>query len=588
MNAAREMRLAMTAALLVALSASVTLPQGGRGGRAGGWGGAGGGGDASGAGAGQAQRDTTPGFPIKDQNIITSCTRCHSRDTTTGIVQRISYERKTPEGWETSIRRMASLNSVDLKPDAAREIVRYLSNNQGLAPAEAKPGRFDAERRLISWKYQGDTATERICRSCHSMGRAILQRRTREEWELLVATHRGLYPNSDFQAFRRGGPAPPDGPASPQPMDVAIAHLARAFPLRTPEWTAWSAAMRAPNIDGAWFVSGYEPGKGAFYGRAVIVKTPGTDDQFTTKTTYRYAKNGKTVTRTGKSIVYTGFQWRGRSMENPADSGMREVLSIEPGWQEMSGRWFNGAYDEFGMDVSFARVTGGVMIGGVSQRALHTNTRDQDLTIFGANLPAKILLAAIDLGPGVKVSKLVKATADSIMLKVDVDSAAAIGSRDLFVAGASRRAGLAIYDKVSRIKVTPLAGLARTGGVAFPKQFQQFEAIAINNGPDNKPDTDDDIEIGLVDATWSMDEYGVTYSDDDVKFIGKLDAHGFFTPALDGPNSERSGNRNNIGDVWVVANWQPTEKGAKPLRARAQLIVTVPLYVKFVPAHTAP
>ena len=584
MNAAREVRLAMNAAMLagtlVALTASVTLAQGGRGGR--------GGGGAPGAGGGPAQRDTTPGFPIRDQNIITSCTRCHSRDTTTGIVQRISFERKTPEGWETSIRRMASLNSVDLSPTAAREIVRYLSNNQGLAPAEAKPGRFDAERRLISWTYQGDTATERVCRSCHSMGRAILQRRTREEWELLVATHRGLYPNSDFQAFRRGGPAPADGPTPPQPMDVAIAHLSRAFPLRTPEWTAWSAAMRPPNIDGAWLVSGYEPGKGAFYGRTVITKTAGTDDAFTTKTTYRYVKSGKTVTRTGKSVVYTGFQWRGRSMESPADSGMREVVSIEPGWQEMSGRWFNGAYDEFGMDVSFARVTGGVMIGGVSQRALHSNTRDQDLTIFGANLPAKILPAAIDLGPGVRVAKVVKATADSIVLKVDVDSAAAIGSRDLFVAGASRRAGLAIYDKVSRIKVTPVGGLARTGGVAFPRQFQQFEAIAINNGPDNKPDTGDDIEIGLVDATWTMDEYGVTYSDDDVKFIGKLDAHGLFTPALDGPNPERSGNRNNIGDVWVVANWQPTEKGAKPLRARAQLIVTVPLYVKFVPARSAP
>jgi len=346
--------------------------------------------------------------------------------------------------------------------------------------------------------------------------------------------------------------------------------------------------MRAPNIDGAWFVSGYEPGKGAFFGRAVIAKVAGRDDEFTTRTTYRYARDGKTVTRTGKSIVYTGFQWRGRSMQSPADTGMREVLSIEPGWQEMSGRLFKGDYDEFGMDVSFTRITAGVMLGGVSQRALRTNTRDQDLTIFGANFPARLLPAAIDLGPGVKVSRLVKATADSVVLKVDVDSAAAIGPRDLFVAGASRRAGLAIYDKVSRLKVTPIAGLARTGGVGFPKQFQQFEAIAINNGPDGKPDTDDDIEIGLVDATWSLDEYGVTYSDDDVKFVGQLDAHGLFTPSLDGPNPARSGNRNNIGDVWVVANWQPPEKGARTLRARAQLIVTVPLYVKFVPAHTAP
>jgi len=73
-----------------------------------------------------------------------------------------------------------------------------------------------------------------------------------------------------------------------------------------------------------------------------------------------------------------------------------------------------------------------------------------------------------------------------------------------------------------------------------------------------------------------------------VKFVGAIDAHGLFTPAVDGPNPQRSGNRNNIGDVWVVAAWQPAEKGAKPLRARAQLIVTVPLYVRFEPARTAP
>ena len=574
------MRLIAAAIVAVSLVGSGALAQGGRGARGGGAGG--------GAPGAQATRDTTRGFPIGDPNIIAACTRCHSRDSTTGIVQRISFERKTPEGWEMSVRRMATLNAVKMTPDVAREIVRYLSNNQGLAPAEARAGRFEAERRLISWKYQGDSATERICRACHSLGRAILQRRTREEWELLVATHRGLYPDADFQAFRRGGPSPADGPAAPQPMDVAVNHLSRAFPLRTPEWTAWSAAMHAPNIDGAWFVSGYEPGKGAFFGRAVIAKAAGKDDEFTTHTTYRYARDGKTVTRTGKSIVYTGFEWRGRSRESPADSGMREVMSIEPGWQEVSGRWFTGGYDELGMDVALSRIGAGVMLGGVSQRALRTNTRDQDLTIFGANFPARLLPAAIDLGPGVRVSRLVKATADSLVLKVDVDSSAAIGPRDLFIAGASRRAGLAIYDKVSRLKVTPIAGLARTGGVGFPKQFQQFEAIAINNGPDGKPDTDDDIEIGLVDAAWSLDEYGVTYSDDDVKFVGQIYARGLFTPSLDGPNPARSGNRNNIGDVWVVANWQPPEKGARPLRARAQLIVTVPLYVKFVPAHTAP
>ena len=542
---------------------------------------------AQGGRAGGAARDTTRGFVINDPAIIASCTECHARDTS-GVIQRLSYLRKTPEGWEMSVRRMASLNKVNLKPDDARSIVRYLSNTQGLAPAEVVPGRFDAERRMISYRYTGDATTERVCRSCHSMGRAVLQRRTRGEWELLVATHRGLYPNSDFQAFRRGSPPPPDSAGAPQPMDVAIGHLARTFPLRTPEWTAWTATMRAPNIEGAWFMTGTEAGRGAFFGRRVVTKVLGKDDEFTTRTTYRYAKDGAVVTRTGKSIVYTGFQWRGRSMESAADSGMREVMFIEPGWQSMSGRWYKGGYDEIGMDVSFSRVTGGVMVGGVSQRGLKSNSKEQALTIFGANFPSQLSATTIDLGPGVRVARVVKSTPDSIVVRVDVDSGAAIGPRDVFVAGASSRAAVAVYDKVSRIKVTPLSGLARTGGVGFPKQFQQFDAVAYSHGADNKPDTSDDFEIGLVDATWSLEEYGVTYADDDVKFVGTIDAKGFFTPAVDGPNPSRSGNRNNIGDVWVVATWQPPEAGARPMRARAQLIVTVPLYVRFVPSRTAP
>lgn len=534
-----------------------------------------------------ARKDTTRGFAIADPNVIANCVGCHVRDSS-GLMERISYLRKTPEGWEMSIRRMVTLNKVELRPEVARAIVRYLANAQGLAPAEALPGRFDSERRMISWRYTGDATTQRTCEACHSMGRAIVQRRTRDEWELLVATHRGLYPNSDFQAFRRMSPLPRDSTGAPHPMDLSIAHLARTFPLRTPEWAAWTASMRAPNIEGAWFVSGREPGKGEFFGRTVITKAPGTTDEFTTRTTYRYAKDGSAVTRTGRSIVYTGFQWRGRSKVSAADAGLREVMAIEPGWQEASGRWFTGVGDELGMDVMLRRVSGGPMIGGVTRHGLRSNTKAQELTIVGTNLPVRLDAASIDFGPGVRVARVVRATADSITLRIDVDSNAAIGARDLFVAGASRRAAIVVYDRVSRIKVTPLAGMARVGGVVFGKQLQQFDASAWHDGADGKQDTADDFEIGPVEAAWSLEEYAVTYADDDLKFVGQLDAHGLFTPAVDGPNPQRSGARNNIGDVWVVATWQPPTAGARPIRARAHLVVTVPLYVRFEPARTAP
>ena len=60
-----------------------------------------------------------------------------------------------------------------------------------------------------------------------------------------------------------------------------------------------------------------------------------------------------------------------------------------------------------------------------------------------------------------------------------------------------------------------------------------------------------------------------------------------FTPADDGPNPARKGSRNNVGDVWVVAVYEASGR-ARPLRARAHLLVTVPLYMRFDPWQDAP
>lgn len=547
------------------------------------------GGAGRGGGAGGAPRDTTTGYAVRDRNTLQYCRRCHVTDSA-GMMQRVSYERKTPEGWELSVRRMITLNGVKLDPAVAKSIVRYLSDNHGIAPAELRPGRFEVERRMIEYRYTADTRTETTCRACHSMGRVITQRRSRSEWELLVATHRGLYPDVDFQGFRRGGPSPTDSAPQPHPMDQAITHLARAFPLRTTEWTAWSATMRPPHLEGTWLMTGTEPGRGAFYGRMTVTKGAA-DGEFVTQASYRYAETGQTVRRSGKSVVFTGYQWRGRSTDAAIRGdtvGLREVMFVEPGWEEMTGRWFTGAYDEIGMDVTLRKMGLGPIVVGTAPRAIRTGARGQDITIFGANFPRAMTPAAIDFGPGVTVAQIVRATPDSVTVRVNVDSTAAIGKRDLYAAGAPLRDAAVVYSTINRIKVTPLAGMARVGGVVFPKQLQQFDAIAYYNGPDNRPDTEDDLEIGRVNATWSLEEYGVTYDDDDLKFVGTLDQKGLFTPNLDGPNSARSANRNNIGDVWVTATYQPADKSAKPLKARAHLVVTVPLYVKFINWKTQP
>jgi quinohemoprotein amine dehydrogenase len=535
------------------------------------------------------------GTPINSDVVISACSPCHKADDKKRL-SRISYRRTTPEGWQETIRRMATLNKAPLEPDVAREVVKYLADNLGLAPEEAKPGAFEVERRLIDYKYEAHTDTERVCSSCHSMGRVILQRRAKEEWDLVVAMHRGWYPLVDGQAFRRGGPPVrepgPDGrpPDNRHPMDKALDHLKTAFPLMTPEWSAWSATKRTPRIEGVWAISGHEPGRGAFFGQVTIAANASSPDEFTTQSGYTYARDGRKVERKGRALIYTGFQWRGRSTMHvgPADAGqhgddatsLREVMSVDRDWRSIAGRWFSGSYDEMGADVRLTRIGRDPVVIGVEPRAVLRGST-AEVRIFGANLPTTVTPRDLDFGQGVTVTHVVSATPDIITVQVTAQADASIGTRDVFVPGASERGAVAVHDKIHYIKVGPAWNMARVGGIVFPKMLAQFEAIAYHNGPDGKPHTKDDVNLGVVDATWSVEEYTATFDDDDRAFVGQIDpATGLFTPAEDGPNPKRSGNRNNVGDVWIVAS-RPAVAGGAPLRARAHLVVTVPLYLRW-------
>ncbi len=200
--------------------------------------------------------DEEDGTPITSAAVKAACGDCHAEDAKHRFT-RISYRRTTPEGWQETIRRMASLNKASIEPEQAREVVKYLSDHLGLAPEEVKPAAFEVERRLIDFKYTANADTERVARVPLD-GPRDLQRRTAKEWNLLITMHRGWYPLVDFQAFRRNGPPPREPGADGRPPDMrhpyekAVDHLKSAFPLKTPEWTAWSATMRARSSTGTW------------------------------------------------------------------------------------------------------------------------------------------------------------------------------------------------------------------------------------------------------------------------------------------------------------------------------------------------
>ena len=527
------------------------------------------------------KEEIASGIPITSDLVRKSCSPCHKIDEQQRM-SRISWRRTTPEGWEHTIKRMVELNGLQIEPGAARDVLRYLANNLGLAPEEAKKASFEAEKRMEDYHYPVKDVDD-VCSRCHSLGRVVSQRRSKSEWELLIAMHRGYYPFSDFQAFRRMGPPQtepgPDGrpPDNRHPMDKVLPLLASGLPLKTPEWSSWSANMSAPKLQGRWLFHGYQPGRGALYGETVI--KPGERDQeFVTETKYVSAKTGATLTRQGKAILYTGFQWRGRSFEGSSQDGWREVMFLDRAQHELTGRWFTGGYDEIGMDVTLTRVGADPAVTGLDVTSLASGA-SREVSIFGANFPAKLDASAIDFGRGVTVKRVVSAAADRVRVEVESAKDAATGPRDVTVAGAVLPGAVVLYDKIDAIKVTPVAGMARVGGINFPKQLQQFEAIAYHNGADGKPDTADDLKLGPVNVTWSIEEFTATFDDNDKDYVGKLDDTGLFTPNVDGPNPNRPRNANNVGDVWVIATYQMPD--GRKLRARAHLLVTVPLYMRY-------
>jgi quinohemoprotein amine dehydrogenase len=536
--------------------------------------------------------EVEPGIPVRSEAVQKACGSCHAKDDK-GNLTRISYRRTTPEGWQETVKRMATLNGAPIEPSQAREVVRYLANEQGLAPEEARPAAFEVERRIIEYSYP-DKDTQRACGACHSIGRPMLQRRTGEEWELLVAMHRGYYPLVDFQAFRNPAPLPaepgPDGkpPDRRHPVEKALAYLKATYPLFTPEWSAWSATRRTPHLAGRFALRANQIGHEPVFGEVTITAKPGAEDEFTTEARYAPASGGPGVVRRGEALVYTGFQWRGRSSAGHQGDALREVMFVERDGRTLSGRWFTGAHDETGLDVTLQRISSEPAVLGVTPRALRAGA-SATVRVHGANLGSGLAAADVDFGPGVRVTRVAPAEGG---LVVDLEAAtdAPEGTRDVFVAGASAPSAAVVFKTVDTVKVTPQAGLARVGGIRFPKRTEQFEARAWSYGRDGKPDTKDDLDLGPVSVTWSLEEFTAVLGDDDLKWAGRIDAAGLFTPAEDGPNPKREGGRNNVGDLWVVATLPADSplKGKAPLRARAHLIVTVPLYVRWDQAEVAP
>lgn len=497
-----------------------------------------------------------------DRLIADRCLACH---TETGNPQapfsRISEQRKTPEGWMTTLNRMQRLRGLHLSAEEKRQIIKHLADTQGLAPSETAGKRYLLEQQP---NVVDDSPAEyaEMCSRCHSGARFALQRRSQSEWENLVHFHMGQFPSLEFHALSR------DRPWFELAVNDVVPQLSKDYGLANDaEWQKWLATDK-PELDGRWVIAGFIPGKGAF--DAVMRVTEQKADEYSLLVEGQYA-DGQPLSGGGKAVVYTGYEWRASLTLDGIK--MRQVLAADASGKKMQGRQFNRAADELGGRLVAVK-SGSSQILATSPSYIKQG-ESADIRLIGTNLTGKP-----KLGADLVLDKVLSRDARGMVIRVQAKAGAADGLRQVQVGTAATE--LAVYGALARVDVSPATSIARIGGNGGlqAKVQSNYRAIGYAAGPDGKAGTEDDLRLGYMPASWSLKPANeVAEHDNDLKYAGTIDRHGIFTPGDAGLNAERKMSTNNVGMLSVVGT---VADGAEHVDGEASLLVTVQDFVQSV------
>jgi len=513
----------------------------------------------AGSGALYAASHTTTGTEIIEKR----CMDCHTEtDNASQPYSRISQQRKTPEGWQMTVQRMVSIQEGKMSAEERKIVIKYLADTQGLAPSESAPFRYGIERddNLVE---NIDPAYVEMCVRCHSGARFALQRRSKEEWELLVHFHMGQIPTLELHSLAR------DRPWFDLALNEVTPKLAKDFPLDTAAWKAWQTAAK-PTFDHDWTITGYIPGKGDFDAKMQV--TGQGDDKYKLTVAGEYA-DGRPLVGAGHAITYTGYEWRASLTLDGIK--MRQILAANEPGMKMKGRMFMAESNELGAELVAQRAAKG---DSAITRLIPSHIRQgtqQELVIVGTGLRGKP-----DLGPGVHVVKTLSAGTGRIRLLVEADKSASLGQRDIKVGKTVAADELAVFNKIARIEVVPGESIARIGGngTPIPKVKAAYRAIGYAAGADGKAGTEDDIRLGYMPAVWSVKAFDDTAKhDNDLQFAGNIDGNGIFTPGDAGPNPKRKMSTNNVGNLSVVGT---VDDAGSKVSGESHLLVTVQRFVR--------
>lgn len=495
----------------------------------------------------------------KNSMVWKKCIGCHAVEGEK--ISRVEEMRTTPEEWTVIVDRMRRLHGMHIGPGEMATLLKELSATQILSPEEASRvayiNLFNNPQTMESPDGADEAQLFFTCVRCHSAAKIYSYRMTPSAWSKLRDFHLYMDPAIMYQMREMHWR---------NEADIALQYLVRNFPYGQ----AWTAPTAKP--DGEWLVLGVEPGKGNYRGKATLAAKG--DDEYALDGTLSFS-DGTSETFTGEATLYGGYALRTRARQNGsatmgAFSFVNGTISGEhhhaaPDFRTASSIWFPASRKSQAL-----RLTPGYLLAGEETRIL----------IEGMNLPK---VATKDITISAADADVLQATTTSpeTIEVVLAYRGTSHGAANINVKGLdplAKTLSLKLAPRIDYLRISPATGRARVnGGVNYPAEGVQFQALAYSSGAD-ADDPQDDYLLGPVDADFSLAEEETRPGDDDLVYVGAIEADGTYLPSRDyNPIPARSYGGEGTGMVKVIAHYTREENA---YTAEGRLVVTVPDYIQ--------
>jgi quinohemoprotein amine dehydrogenase len=495
----------------------------------------------------------------KGSLVQKKCIVCHSAEN--GKLARVEDVRTTPEEWTVIVDRMRRLHGMKIKAGEMAILLKELCATQILSPEEAAQVSYINLFNNPQTTEAPDGADEErlfaACVRCHSSAKIHSYRMTESAWAKVRDFMIYIDPAIMFQMREMHWRTE---------ADRVLQELAQKLPYKQ----AWTAPEAKP--DGEWLVLGVESGRGSYRGKATL-KSEG-NDEYSLQGVLNFS-DGTIESFSGEGTLYGGYALRTRTSHNGSStmgafSFVDGIISGEhhhngPNFRTSSSTWYPIIKNSQAL-----RITPAYLLGDEETKIL----------IEGINLPQ---LTAKDISVSDSQVEVLQATTSSpetievlLVYRGSGHGNASVSVKGL--ASGSNSLALKLAPRIDYLSLSPATGRARVnGGINYPAEGVQFQALAWSRGADaDKPS--DDILLGPVAAEFSLAEEISRPGDDDLVYMGVIEANGTYLPIGDyQPIPAREYGGEGTGMVKVIAKYT---RGEVPYSAEGRLVVTVPDYIQ--------